>query len=198
MASKNTKTSTRAKARKPITRRTMSDEAVKAETGKTWGEWFGVLDKAGARKLPHKEIAGYLYNEHGVPGWWCQMVTVEYEQARGLRARHERASGHFDITVSRTIAVPVSVLYDAWHNESKRARWLPNTKLSVRKVTKNKSMRITWKDGKTSLEVNFYGKGAGKGQVAVQHSKLPDAKAAEKMKHYWSTTLDKLRTLLEL
>ena len=126
------------------------------------------------------------------------MVTVEYEQARGLREKHERASGRFDISVSRTIAVPVGAIYEAWHNESKRARWLPVNKLVIRNATKDKSMRITWKDGTTSLEVNFYGKGAGKGQVAVQHSKLPDAKAAERMKRYWSKTLDNLRILLEL
>ena len=30
----------------------MTDEAVKAKTGKTWAEWFVLLDKAGARRKP--------------------------------------------------------------------------------------------------------------------------------------------------
>ncbi len=34
-------------------------------------------------------------------------------------------------------------------------------------------------------------------QVAVQHSKLPDAKAAAKLKGIWATTLDRLRDMLE-
>ncbi len=38
----------------------MSDEAVKAKTGKTWKEWFAILDKAGARKLSHQDIVKYL------------------------------------------------------------------------------------------------------------------------------------------
>ena len=29
----------------------MSDEAVKAKTGKSWKEWFALLDKAGAKKM---------------------------------------------------------------------------------------------------------------------------------------------------
>ena len=34
----------------------MSDEAVKAKTGKVWKEWFTILDKAGAKKMTHQEI----------------------------------------------------------------------------------------------------------------------------------------------
>ena len=35
----------------------VSDDAVKAKTGKKWDEWFKVLDKAGARMMDHTEIA---------------------------------------------------------------------------------------------------------------------------------------------
>src|SRR5688572_13398015 len=62
----------------------MSDTAVKAKTGKDWAGWFGALDKAGAAKLKHSQIAELLHETHDIPGWWCQMVTVEYELARGL------------------------------------------------------------------------------------------------------------------
>ena len=50
----------------------MSDAAVQAKTGKTWKEWFAILDRAGARKMAHKEIAAYLYRELQVPAWWSQ------------------------------------------------------------------------------------------------------------------------------
>ena len=39
----------------------MSDEAVKAKTGKTWKEWFAALDKAGATKMGHQDIVKYLH-----------------------------------------------------------------------------------------------------------------------------------------
>jgi len=67
----------------------------------------------------------------------------------------------------------------------------------VRKATPNKSMRVTWKDGKTSLEINFYPKETGKSQVVVQHSKLPNATAATRMKTYWGKALDRLRASIE-
>jgi hypothetical protein len=50
---------------------------------------------------------------------------------------------------------------------------------------------------KTGLEVYFYPKGDDKSQVVVQHSKLPDAKVAAKMKTYWGKALDRLRQSLE-
>ncbi len=58
-------------------------------------------------------------------------------------------------------------------------------------------MRVTWKDGKTSLEINFYPKGDSKSQIVVQHSKLPDSKAAAKMKTYWGKALDGLHEAVE-
>ena len=44
--------------------RTRNREAVKAKTGKDWAGWFAVLDRAGARKMSHTEIATRLYERH--------------------------------------------------------------------------------------------------------------------------------------
>ena len=170
----------------------MSDDAVKAKTGKDWKSWFALLDKDGAQEMPHKEIAQILSTKHKVGPWWSQMVTVTYEQARGLRDKHEKADG-FQISVSRTIGVPLKKLYGAFADAKQRARWLREYGLTVRKATANKIMRVTWKDGKTSLEIYFYAKDDNKSQVVVQHSKLPDAKSASMMKGYWSAALDRLR-----
>ncbi len=65
-------------------------EAVMRATGRPWSEWLAVLDRAGARAMAHKDIALLLSRKFGVPDWWGQMVTVGYEQARGLRAAHGR------------------------------------------------------------------------------------------------------------
>ena len=174
----------------------MSDEAVKAKTGKTWKQWFAILDKAGAKKMSHQEIAKYLNTEQGVGPWWQQMATVTYEQARGLRKPHERPDG-YQISVSRTVNVPIAKLYNAFANDKARKVWLAEDGLAVRKSTVNKSMRVTWNDVKTSLEINFYPKGDDKSQVVVQHSKLPNAKASATMKTYWTRALDRLLASLE-
>jgi len=174
----------------------MSDAAVQSKTGKTWKEWFAILDKAGASKMSHQEIVKYLNTKQGVGPWWQQMVTVTYEQARGLREKHQKPEG-YQISVSRTVNTPLPKLFKSVANEKARSAWLAEDGLVVRKATANKSMRVTWHDGKTSLEINFYPKGDDKSQIVVQHSKLPDAKSSAKMKAYWAKALDRLREALE-
>lgn len=173
----------------------VGDEALRKRTGKSWREWFAILDKAGARKMSHKEIAALLYKRCGCPGWWSQMVAVGYEQARGLREKYQKPGG-YEISRSKTVAVSLVRLFRAWQEEKFRRRWLAE-KVTVRKATRNQSMRITWADGATSLDVNFYPRGAAKSMVAVQHGKLADTKAAERMKAFWAKALDRLATVLE-
>ena len=174
----------------------MSDDAVKRKTGNTWKDWFTILDKAGAKKLNHQEIVKYLHEQQGVGSWWQQMITVTYEEARGMRERHQKAAG-FQINVSRTVNVSIKKLYNAFANEKTRDAWLGEDGLAVRTAIANKSMRVTWKDRKTSLEIAFLPKGDKKSQVVVQHSKLPSAKASTTMKTYWGKALDRLRESLE-
>lgn len=171
----------------------MSDEAVRAKTGKTWAEWFKILDAAGAKKMTHQEIVAVLSKKHGVGPWWQQMVAVTFEQARGLREKHEKPKG-YEISVSRTIDVPVSKAYKAWTDEKTRRSWLKGL-ITVRKATTNKSLRIAWEDG-TTVAVAFYPKG-NKSQVVAQHSKLSDAKAAARMKTFWAQALRRLKETLE-
>jgi hypothetical protein len=172
----------------------MSDTAVQAKTGKSWNEWFAILDDAGARSMTHKEIVAVL-DGHGVGPWWRQMVTVTYEQARGMREKHQTPSG-YTANASRTIAVPVDRLFAAWSDEELRRRWLPDAELTIRKATPGKSLRISWGDG-TNVDVGFLAKGDSKAQVAVEHAKLPDAEAVGRAKDYWKRALDRLREILE-
>ncbi len=171
----------------------MSDDAVQAKTGKNWQQWFSILDRMGATKMTHKEIAGYLYEKQGVPGWWSQMVTVTYEQERGLREKHERPDG-YSVSASKTFDVPLSTMYKHWSDEKLRSKWLKD-RFAIHKATKEKSMRITWNDN-TSVEVNFYEKNGSKSQVAVQHSKLADSKQVEGARSYWKAALVRLQDAL--
>jgi uncharacterized protein YndB with AHSA1/START domain len=174
----------------------MSDEAVKAKTGKTWKQRFAILDKAGAKKLNHQEIVKYLSDAHEVGPWWRQMVTVTYEQVRGLRQPHEKPAG-FEISVSRTINVPIASLYKAFATDKARHAWLAEDGLEVRTATANKSIRGAWNEVKTSLEISFVPKGEAKSQVVVTHRKLPSAKASATMKTFWAKALDRLRASVE-
>ena len=172
----------------------MSDEAVESKTGKNWSRWFKHLDAAGGKKMTHQEIVAHLSEKHGVRPWWTQMVAVTYEQARGLRDKHEKPAG-YEISVSRTIDAPVARAFKAWTDEKVRKQWLPSNFI-IRKSTTNKTLRIAWEDD-TSVAAAFLSKGPGKSQVVAQHGKLPDAKAAAKMKKFWGEALDRLKEAIE-
>ena len=171
----------------------VGSDAVKARTGKSWSEWLAVLDAAGARAMNHKQIVAFL-GPYDLGGWWQQMVTVAYEQARGLRKKHQRPKG-YEISGSKTLDVSVAQAFRAWKGEA-RARWLGNVALVVRKATSGRSFRISWSDG-SSVSVDFYPKGTGRCQVTVQHGKLADEKAALRMKAFWAKRLQQLKEFLE-
>lgn len=181
--------------KKPRETKRSSDEAVKAKTGKVWAEWFKILDKAGARKWPHKEIAEYLRDEQSVGPWWGQMVAVAYEQERGIRQKFQKCDGEFSASGSRTMAVPMARAFAAWTDDRLRKRWLPDGKLEITTATPGKYVRGKW--GTSRLSVGFYVKGSEKTQVAVDHSKLANSKECAKMKTYWCAALNRLQGILE-
>ncbi|HEY0702916.1 MAG TPA: hypothetical protein VGD60_09135 [Candidatus Acidoferrales bacterium] len=180
----------------PRTQKKMSDEAVKARTGKVWAEWFEILDQAGAAKWSHQEISAHLAKKHKVGPWWTQMIAVPYEHARGIRQKFQKCDGEFAASGSRTLAVPVGKLYEAWTNERMRKQWLPDAKMEITTATRNKSLRAKWDEGKSRLSVNFYPKGAAKCQAAVDHMKLESSAQSAKMKSYWFEALNRLEAEL--
>jgi uncharacterized protein YndB with AHSA1/START domain len=181
----------------PGARRPYSDAVVRANTGKTWDEWFALLDRWGAVERPHAEIARWLGEEYGVAGWWAQGVTVGYEQARGLRAPGQRRGGLFEVNASKTVAVPVGRLYEAFADPALRERWLPGATLEVRTARPGRSIRANWDDGSTRLVVDFSAKGEAKSQVALVHERIPDAATAAELKVWWRGRMAALKQLLE-
>ena len=79
----------------------ISHDAARAATGHGWAHWFDALDGFGAAEAGHKESASWLHEEHGLSGWWAQMITVQYERDRRLREIGE-ASGGFQMGAQRT------------------------------------------------------------------------------------------------
>ena len=172
----------------------MSDDAVKKKTGRTWRGWVRALDAAKATSMPHRDIARLLHEQHGLPGWWAQMVTVGYERIRGLREKGQRRGAGYDVNKSKTFPVPIAKLYAAFGART-RPRWLGDARPTVKKASREKSMRLRWDDG-SPVEAYFTAKGDAKSQVAVQHRNLPSKAAATKMKDYWAERLVALADLL--
>lgn len=170
-----------------------SDEAVKAATGKNWAEWFTILDDAGSVHREHKEIARWLADVEKVPPWWSQMVTVEYERARGLRKIHETATG-FEVSVHRTLDVPLHDVYTAWADEKKRQRWL-NLDLQLKSTRLDKILHFKLADG-TKLNVAIDPSPSGKTRLGIAHTKLMKASDVEQRRSFWKAAVKRLERLL--
>jgi hypothetical protein len=181
----------------PGARRPYSDEVIRANTGRVWDEWFALLDAWGGAQRPHPEIARWLVEEHGVGGWWAQGVTVAYEQARGLRDPGQRRGGLYEVNASKTVAVPVERLYEAFADPALRERWLPGAAFEVRTARPGKSIRANWEDGSTRLVIAFTARGEHKSQVALTHERVPDAATADKLKAWWRERVAALKQVLE-
>jgi hypothetical protein len=173
----------------------MSDRAIKQATGCTWERWVRALDRDKAYEWPHAQIARHVRSRYKTPSWWTQMVTVGYERIKGLRARGQQRDGSHRASRSKTFAVPVTALYQAFHDGSVRDRWLVDAAYSVRSGTKNKSLRLAFADG-TSAVFGFTTKGPQKSQVAVEHAKLRSAEDAAARKVFWTSRFAALEKLL--
>lgn len=171
--------------------RQVGDDAVKARTGMDWAAWFEWLDTQGAARLKHPAIVALLAARKNIGPWWNQMVTVAYEQARGLRVLHQKTKG-FEISATKVLNMSTQAAFAAFAEARKRASWLPGVRYAVHKSTPNKSLRITWSDGGKSVSVYIYAKPDNRAQVAVTHGKLPTAAAAAKMQAFWRAALTRL------
>ncbi|WP_406084580.1 hypothetical protein OHA01_09315 [Micromonospora zamorensis] len=175
----------------------IADDLIRARTGRGWAEWFALLDATAATERTHTQIARHLVTEHDVPGWWSQTITVGYEQARGLRAPGQQRDGGFSAAASRTVAVPAARLYEAFADETARARWLPDIEVRVRTTTAPRTFRADWAGGPTRIVVGFDAVGESKARVSVLHEKLTGAEQAADLKAYWRERLTALKALLE-
>jgi hypothetical protein len=105
--------------------------------------------------------------------------------------------GHFEVNASKTVAVPVERLYEAFADPALRERWLPGATFEVRTAHPGKSIRANWDDGSTRLVVSFAARGDSKSQVALVHERIPDAETAAELKPWWRDRVADLKRLLE-
>jgi uncharacterized protein YndB with AHSA1/START domain len=146
--------------------------------------------------MSHRAIAEIVHGSYKVPGWWTQAVTVGYERIKGLREIGQRRSGEYEASRSKTLPVPVARLYKAFASARIRNKWLPDVKVTVRKATPERSIRMTWEDG-TSVEVWFVKKGETRSVVQVAHRKLTSRKEIAARKVFWGEKLSALGEVLD-
>lgn len=164
--------------------------------GRTYGEWFALLDRWGAPGRPFREIADWLQGEHELSGWWAQKLIVEYEQTRGLRPPGVRPDGTFTVGVSKTVSVSVDRLYAAVVGPAERDRWLPGAGMDERTSRPCRSARFDWGDG-SRVSITFEAKAATRSVIALEHERLSDTETATSTKVFWQERLTVLKAQLE-
>lgn len=197
--------------------RTITDEAVRKATGQSWTHWFRVLDRWKAIEKGHTATARYLYEEHGLSGWWSQAVTVRHEIERRMRVVGQRGKT-YEMSVTRTVVASRSQCFESFLDPKKQSVWFTTkAKADLRvggryanadgdqgeflAIQPPKRLRFTWENAEhcpgTVVEVAFTAKGAAKTMVALTHGKLASAKDRESMKRGWSWAMDSFKSYVE-
>ncbi len=193
----------------------VSDAAVERATGRNWKQWQSALDRAGAREWPHKEIAIYLGEKHGLSPWWRQMVTVGYEKAIERRVLGQTAETGFQIGVQSTLPLDIDQAWELIASRRGATLWLGATPRAVRfevgssytthegvggtfrVVVPRKRLRLTWHpknwDSASTLQVTLVAGSGGKTSIRFHQEKLHDATARAEMKAHWQQVLAALR-----
>jgi uncharacterized protein YndB with AHSA1/START domain len=190
---------------------------MKARTGKTWDQWFKVIDDFGGAPKGRREIGAFLQDTHKLDAWASSTLNVEYEAARGVLEKDGRPKGYM-ICATKTIAVPADKAFDAWSAPKQWDRWLSKKAAfqfkegerfttdggdagEFKKIKPGKAIKFTWDNPKnapgTVAEVTFPPKGADKCTVMVAHDRIQTRAEADALRESWGAALDRLKTVLE-
>ena len=182
----------------------LSDAKSIEKTGHDLAHWFAILDRFGGTEKGHTASTELLYNDHSVPGWYCQGIVVAYERARGKRVMNQKCDGSFEVSVSKVIAATTPVLVKALSDPKQRKRWSanadpalvkaleaglknPKSKGFVMKPNGEARHRYKWED--VTVQFNLYPKGPGKTSIVASTQNLPGAESIEKYRALWKAAL---------
>ncbi len=174
----------------------ISTAAVQRATQHDWGWWLEHLNAATCRQQEHREIAQYVAREFAISPWWAQTLTVGIYRIVGLREIGQRREGSYEASNSRTLPVPIEILFRDFDDEDIRRLWLPKVEWQVRKSTTNRSIRLDWPGG-CRVDLWFTAKGDAKSSVQIQHRKLPAKEEVVRVKGEWAQRLAALTRYLD-
>jgi len=201
----------------PTTKEIADDKLIVA-TGRTKDQWYELLDQAGAKDWPHKDIARWLWENHPNKGWWCQMITVQYEYARGKRVVGETAAAGFEIGVTKTIKADPEQVWRFLTSPEGTKLWLgPTNKLefvlnepyraggthgAIRTVKHGERIRLTYQPKgfkePSTLQLTVTPRQSAHGTcIGFHQEKLANARVREQMRAHWQRVLDEIEQKLD-
>lgn len=168
-----------------------SDEVIRDNTGRGWDEWRALIEGWPGHEEGHGAVASWLQDEHGVPGWWAQALTVGWERISGRRLPHQMADGTFTANRSATITTDPDALREMLLDEQDRARLFPGLDPELRSRPTSKNVRLGLGGG--VAELAMAPKDDGRVTVTASHTKLSSPDEVGYWKDFWGdwfATLD--------
>ena len=123
------------------------------------------------------------------------MLTVGYEQARGLREVHEKTDG-FSANKSRTFPFAVEELYAAWADEERRVEWIGSSRHVLRTATAPKSMRISWRRTAPRWTSTSPQRRTARAACRCSRTSSPIPRRSATAKEFWTKAFDRLEAEL--
>lgn len=160
-----------------------ADAVIRENTGRGWDEWRELIDAWPGHEDGHTAVAAWLVEEHDVPGWWAQNVTVSWERMTGRRLPNQMADGTFTANRSATITTDVTALREMLLDDAGRAALFPGLEVELRSRPTSKNVRLGLPDG--VAEIATARKGDGRVTVTVAHTKLSSADEVALSKAFW-------------
>ena len=178
----------------------MSDEKIRAGTGRGWDEWVTLAAAGPGRDASHAEIATWAIDDHGLTGWWGHGVAVGVRRLTGQRVPGQMADGTFAVSRTKTLPITEPELREIVLDAASWALLLPGLDVTLRSKPTSKSLRFAIvDDGETdgSILVTLAAVGADRCRATVSHEKLGSTAAGERWKTFWAGWLDVVADALD-
>jgi hypothetical protein len=159
-------------------------------TGRGKDDWCDLIDAWPRNTEGHTAIATHVREDHGIDGWWAQMVTVGYERITGRRVPYQRADGTFSLGKTRTVTFDGAELRAMLLDEDGRRDLFPLFDTTLRSKPTTKVLRIGLEIG-TALFTISPATG-GRTSMNVTHDGLTRLEDVELWKQFWSDWLEAL------
>lgn len=180
---------TNASARGAHSRSSSMNKQLVATTGRSFDDWFDILDNAGAESWPHWRIKRYLGGKRKNDEWWASAVAEAYERARGFNP----ARSAYSARATKTIHASVKEVWKLIDNEDERRAWL-DIELEERSRQTPSALYCELADGsKVTISLRENTSSASNKTkttlVTIRHSGLANEASLDETKAFWRSAL---------